>query len=199
MQLSDIRTRVRYYLREATANVWLDAELTALVNLAQRYIASRLRPELIPGLIVLKTENISGSTSSWTLPTDYIEMVSSPYHISAAGAYTHLPLKSHEEFVKTSGFHQTHLMYQKQESMLADGKLYVQQTFSDGVLAYLYLKYPTDLSGDSDVSGVPDGYIDLVVIKASADALVKTRQIQESHTLLKSLEMRIEMANKENK
>ena len=83
--------------------------------------------------------------------------------------------------------------------MLADGKLYVQQTFSDGVLAYLYLKYPTDLSGDSDVSGVPDGYIDLVVIKASADALVKTRQIQESHTLLKSLEMRIEMANKENK
>jgi len=199
MQLSDIRTRVRYYLREATASVWTDAEINALTNLAQRYIASRLRPELIPGLIVLKTESISGATSSWTLPTDFIEMVSSPYHVSAAGAYTHLPLKSHEEFVKTSGFHQTHLMYQKQESMLADGKLYVQQTISDGVLAYYYLKYPADLSGDSDVSNIPDSYIDLVIIKVAADALVKTRQLRESNSLLQSLETRIQMANKENK
>lgn len=199
MQLSELRTRVRYHLREATANTWTDVELNSHINLAQRYIGSRLRPELIPALIVLKTETIVTSILSWSLPTDYVEMVSSPYHVSAAGVYTQFPFKDTQKFAETASFGTNHLMYQKYVSAVTDGLLRISQLRIDGFLLYYYLSYPADLTIDSSVTEIPEGYVDLVILKAAADALIKTRQLDESNLLLKYLEGRIDMANKEKK
>jgi len=195
MQLSELRTRVRYHLREATANTWADAELTSHINLAQKYIGSRLNPELVPALVLLKTETVTTAASSWDLPTDYIRMASDPWFIGTGSVYNKCPFVNPKKFGELSAHDPTNIFYQKYASTVINNDLYLTQTVASGILGYLYMSYPADLSSDSDVSEIPEGYIDLVILKAAADALIKTRQLQESTLIMKEIEGRLQLAN----
>lgn len=195
MQLSDIRTRVRYYLREDTANVWADAELTNLINLAQRYVVARLDHRYIPDNVTAKSE--SAAAGGYTLPSDFVKMAGDvTYQASAESDMIIYPLVPIEEFQKVRAYGTNHLMTNKKIAYLADGKMNTFPTNSSGTVYYHYVQYPYDMATDGADADVNDSIIDLVIIKSAADALIKTRQLQESGLLLAQLDKRIEELNK---
>jgi hypothetical protein len=194
MQLSEIRTRVRYHLREATANVWADAELTAHINLAQRHIASRLNPEYLTQLIQTADNVYSGSNAN--LPTEFLKMAGSPYNATTGDVYDFLSLAEAIPWISQSATpSNVGLFTLKRISWIQNQDLYVNPSLA-GTLTVPYVKYPADLSADGDSSTIEDSVIDLVIMKAAADALLKTRQAQELSILVKQIETKIEQLNR---
>ena len=194
MQLSAIRTRVRYNLRENTANTWSDAELTAHINLAQRHIAGRLKPDLLTQLVQVETTAFTGVNAN--LPSEFLKMAGSPYNATLGDVYDYMSLADAVKWISQSSTPSSvGLFTSKKVSWIQNQDLYVNPTFT-GNLEVPYVKYPADLSADSDESTIEDGVIDLVIKKASADALLKTRQLNESGLLLKQIENEIEHLNR---
>jgi hypothetical protein len=194
MQLSDVRTRVRYHLREATANTWADAELNAHINLAQRHIASRLNPEYLTQLVQIEATAFTGVNAN--LPTEFLKMAGSPYNATTGDVYDFMTLGEAIQWISQSSTpSNVGLFTSKKVSWIQNQDLYVNPTLT-GTLQVPYVKYPADLSADGDSSTIEDGVIDLVIMKAAADALIKTRQLQESSLLIKQIETKIEQLNR---
>jgi len=195
MQLSDLRTRVRYYLREATANTWTDVELNALINLAQRHVAFRLDTHFLTQLVQVSTLSFA-SVNNADLPSTFLKTLADPYNDSTGDVY---PLKPVQDAISTISetYDSNSLFVNKRVSWITNNDLYIRPTPGSTItLSFPYIKYPDDLAADANESEIPDGVVDLVIIKAAADALIKTRQLQDSSLLLKQLEQRIEMLNR---
>jgi hypothetical protein len=172
MQLSDIRTRVRYGLREATASVWSDAEITAEINLAQRYIALHVPVKYLPDLIQIDTDTFVAGTAHYDLDTSFLKMASDV----DVGAST-FTLVTYEEVIKAMGYSANHALYGCKLAYVSNYDLYlypVTAPTAGQTLTWFYVKAPTDLSNDTDASKINDAIINLVVDLATANCLKKT-------------------------
>lgn len=190
MQLSDIRTRVRYHLRESTASIWADAELTAQINLAQRHIASRLDVKYLPQLTQFATLAFAGLSKD--LPTGFLRPAGNPYGADGV-IYPLVSLAEATDYLG-QGADANSLLTSRTFSYIINQDLFISVSYTGNVVIP-YVKAPTDLSADGDVSSIEDGVIDLVILKAAADAMVKTRQMNEISVLYKMLEDRINAMN----
>lgn len=193
MQLSELRTRVRYHLREATANTWADAELTSHINLAQRYIALRLDIKYLPQLIQSANLSFAASVNA-NLPTEYLKVAGEPFDFATGDVYPIIPPVDIGE-TRANYADSDSLFTSRKFSWIQDQDLFVPGSLT-ATIVFTYIKYPADLSADGDESTVEEGLVDLVILKAAADALIKTRQLQDSSLLLKALEQRIEILNR---
>ena len=199
MQLSDIRTRVRYHLRESSASIWADAEINAWINLAQNFVALRIHPQLIPSIVTTATVVYAQNVASASLPADFLKAAGDGYG-TLGNAF---PFKELREVIKQGYSHNldansffTNRRACWVEVVSGTKTLFISPTTHAAENVYLpYVMEPNTLSGDSDVSEIDDGVIDLVIMKAAADALVKTRELKESALLMQELEKRIQSYN----
>lgn len=192
MELSEIRTRVRYLIRETTANVWTDQEITDLINLAQRFVALRLDAKYLPQLI--QSSDLSFTGVNQNLPSSFLKAAGDPINSSTGDIY---PLKTIKEGfeIKAQNLDSDSIFASRIVSWIQDNDLYLSKSVT-GTIVMPYVIIPTDLSDNDDPSEIEDGVIDLVIKKAASDALIKTRQLQDSNLLMKEIESRIENMNR---
>ena len=194
MVLSEIRTRVRYHLREATANIWTDAELTDHINLAQKYVALRLDSKYLPQL--MKLDLIAFSTDATEdLATDFLKAVGNPFHVTKGTLYPLLPfaeaMEAQAHYLQSGSLFTDRLF-----SYMAHQSLWLSRWTEAVNITMPYIAAPAALSGDADVSEIEDGVIDLVIEKATYDSMLKTRNTEEMKLILSALEKRIDDLNK---
>jgi hypothetical protein len=172
--------------------VWTDAEINAHINLAQRYTALRLDKNYLPQLT--QTTNLVFAGVNKDLPSDFLKMAGDPVNATSGAIYPLMTIGEAHEYV-AHNLDSDSLFTGRIVSWLQNQDLYLSSTVTATVILP-YVKYPADLSADGDASTIEEGVIDLVIQKAAADALIKTRQLQESALLLKALEQRIEVLNR---
>lgn len=191
MDRSDIRTRVRYNLRETTASVWTDAELNAHIDQAQRYVASQLSDRYLPKLLKKDTDTVSLPTVIYNLAADFMRMASD---VDVGG--TNFPLVSPQEGKVTLNYGANHIFSAKTVSWVLDDDLYFStlDNFDGETITWYYMKWPDDLSTDGTASEIQDSVIDLVIDYASARALVKTDPAR-SLDIEKRVDQRISLLN----
>lgn len=188
MTRSDIRTNVRYNIRETTANVWTDSELNGHIDLAQRYVASKLSSRYLPELVQFGSDTVALPTTSYALDTDFMKMAGNP--TVNGGEY---PLVDPEEGVRTSNYGTNHIFSNKKVSYVLNDLLYFSYIASgDGAtsIVWPYVKWPDDLSADGTASEIQDSVIDLVIDYATSRALAKT-DVEESLVHKTSVDKRI--------
>lgn len=197
MNLSELRTRVRYLLKEASPNVFTQDEITAWINLAQRYVASRLVPEFLHSLALVTDISFTGINAD--LPDRFMRILGDPYVASDGEYYEHVRASEAPQWIKqstTAG--SVGLFVNKKISYITNDDLYINPTYTGNVRLH-YLVYPVDLATAADESAIDDSFIDLVIKKSASDAFIKLRKIQESTLLLKQVNEEIEMINRRAK
>jgi hypothetical protein len=160
--------------------------------LAQRHVALRLNPTYLPQLTQIATVAYSAARNA-NLPADFLKQASNTTYDDDGIMRPILPLPEAVVYLgqKQQGYT---LFNARQFCYIINQDLYLEASYSKNV--YLpYIAIPANLSADGDVSKIEDGVIDLVVLKAAADALVKTKQLNEIQVLYKMLEDRIDRMN----
>ena len=186
MQLSDIRTEVRYILREPTASVWSDAEINAEINLAQRYVASNVAPKYLPELI--KQDSATGATNTYAydLDTDYLQMAADDVvEISVSGTANRIfKIVTPDQALLDYSFQTNHALDGRLVCYIANNDInFIDVPTVGASLTWLFVKKPDDLSGDTDESEINDGLIHIVIDVAAANCLKKTN-IQKASELM---------------
>ena len=190
MQLSDIRTRVRYHLREATASVWTDAELLGHINQAQKFVANLANPLFLPKLVKIAAETIA--SDKITIPTDFLKMAGDVWVTTTAQIYRFID--SRMAITLRYGTTSGHLLHSKHICYIDENELMFNPTAS-GDATFAYVQYPDDLSGDSDVSDIAESLIEFVVIYAASLAMIKTRNTSLINTLNNMVNGQIQALN----
>ena len=186
MQLSDIRTRVRYILREPTASVWSDAEINAEINLAQRYVASNVVPKYLPELIQPDTDTVVAATYAYDLDTDFLKMAADDVtEISTTGLTNRIfKIVTPDQALLDYSFQSNHALDGRLVCYVANNDLnFIDVPTVGTTLTWLYVKKPDDLSADGSASEINDGLIHLVIDVAAANCLKKTN-IQKASELM---------------
>jgi len=169
---NEIRTKIRYNIRESTADVWADAELNYWINDVQREVAAALNPMYNPELIQLKTQVLTSGTAFYDLPSDFLKIIgngdvnSNPYILVPPDLARPMII---DEYSYDSS---------KKFFYIRDNDVYLYPTpgaSEDGQgFFYSYLKNPTDFSDDTTTDGDLNNIAyQLVVDKVSGVALMK--------------------------
>lgn len=195
MQLSDIRTRVRYHLREANASIWADAEIDSHINLAQKWLALRLDQRYLPQLIQVQTYTYDlGTPDKNDLPSTFVKPAGDPY-AADGDVYPLIPMDEAVKYISHT-YDSYSILSDKRISWIQNDDLYIRPEATSSITVFMpYIDEPTDLSNDVDVSEINDGIIDLVIMKAASDSLLKTQEFDSMRALMSDLEKRIEILN----
>jgi len=177
MLLSDIRTSVRYRLRETSASVWTDAELNNEINIAQRIVAKLIKPEFIPELFKIdETGTTVVSQEQYNLPSDFLKMAGDAY----IGGDRYLFISSIAEIMRIKKIAGNDIDYQKKICYLSQDKIgfFPVPTVANNY-SLPYIKIPAALSSDTDESELNDTVLSYVIDIAAANAMFKV-DVQKS-------------------
>jgi hypothetical protein len=75
MKRNEIRTKVRYNIRESTPEIWADAELNYWIDDVQREVANRLHHIYNPKLVQMHSASAASGTANYDLPTRYLDIL----------------------------------------------------------------------------------------------------------------------------
>jgi len=183
MKRSEIRTKIRYNIRETTAQVWANAELNYWINDVQKEVAIALHPNYNPKLIQIKTQVVSTGIASYDLPSDFLMLIGHADLNSESYVYTPPNLVRPvilDEYGYTAS---TKICYIRNNEINFHP---TPTSVEDGMGAfYTYLTTPADFSDDATTDGeLSDLAYNLVVDKVSGMALMKVDS-EESQLLAK--------------
>ena len=172
MKRSEIRTKIRYNIRESTAQVWADAELNYWINDVQRDVAALLDPSYNPNLIRIQTTTAVSGTVSYDLPTDYLTMIGNAD--CGGNIYVYAP----PNMVRPLILDEYGYITSKRFFYIRQNDIFLNPTPGASEdqqgLFYSYLKTPAALADDSTTDGeLSDLAYNLVVNKASSIAWSK--------------------------
>lgn len=190
MLRSEIRTRVRYFLRETTASVWTDTEINDQIDLAQRYVAYLLDTRHLPQLVQSDSKTSTGAAYE-DLNAAFMKMASDP---SVAGAIHPLVSISDAMVIKNYDAYQPN--YQQKISWIQNNDIYFSPTPTSGnAIVWYYAKYPVNLSGDSTASEIQEPFIELVISRAAGICLMKTDP-ERAVIIIREVDKQIQELNK---
>lgn len=185
MQLSEIRTIVRYRLRETTASVWSDAELTNEINIAQRYVASIVNAKYMPEILTIDSSQTTVSgTSEYTLPSNFLKFAG----YTNIGSSLYKAFDDPVEAYRISFLSANDIDADNKIVWAANNKLNVHPTPSSSgdTIKIVYVKVPDELVNDSDEADLNDTLLDFVIDIAASNALKKTEP-EKAYALLQSV------------
>lgn len=183
MKRNEIRTKIRYNIRETTAQVWAEAELNYWINDVQKEVAAVLDPAYSPKLTQIKTQVVTTGSAFYDLPIDFLKILGNADLDSVVYVYVPPGLVRPQLLDKYSYNSDKKIFY------IRDNDIYLHPvpTASENGegLFYEYLSKPPDLADDTTT----DGYLtevayNLVVDKVSGLALMKIDS-EEAHALSK--------------
>ena len=190
-----ITTMVRYHIREATAGVWTATEITDHINIAQRYVASQLHPSYLPELKQSDTGTAATGTANYDLAVDFIQLGSDVVSLNSL-LYSVVSL---DEALEVQNYDSNHIYYEKKIAWVQDNDLYLfptpTATENTKTITWFYIQHPVDISG-GDECPINDSVVDLVILKAAADALIKIGDFEKIQSLDALLNRRIDELNK---
>jgi len=179
MTRTEIRTKIRYNIREATAAVWADAELNYWINDVQREVSHLLHPTYNPKLIEMSSISVASNDNTVSLPTGFIQMLGNAD--LASNTYVYTPIHLVRPKIIGDFAYDTN----KKICWLQSDLLYLHPTpttSEDGkLIRFPYLKVATDFASNDTTGSLGDVAYALVVDKVSAVAWSKLDS-QEAQT-----------------
>ena len=125
MKRNEIRTKIRYNIRESTAEIWANAELNYWINDVQKEVASVLNPEYNPDLIQIYSVSAASGTDNYTLASvdpPFLRMLGNAD--LASNTYVRTPISVvRPQITDQYAYHTS-----KKISYLRDDKLYLHPT-----------------------------------------------------------------------
>ncbi|MGQ4895055.1 MAG: hypothetical protein ACP6IQ_10585 [Candidatus Njordarchaeia archaeon] len=171
MQLSDIRTAVRYRIREASASVWSDAELNQEINLAQNIVAMYASPDLLKELTNIVNASITIGQELQIDVTNYLRVIGDGYVNNNRYYY----ISDISEVIRIKNLSSADIDYQKKICYVYNKQLgFFPILSSSGTLYIPVINKPSDLSDDADISDLNNAALSYVIDLAAANALFKT-------------------------
>jgi hypothetical protein len=180
---NEIRTKIRYNIRESTAEIWAEAELNYWINDVQKEVAALLNPIYNPDLIQIHSVSFASGSTAFDLPATFLKLLGNAD--LASTTYVEIPIS----VVRPNIIDDYSYNSSKPVCYLKNNKLNLwpvpADTHIDKLVSFPYLAEPTDFSDDTTTDGnLSDVAYNLLVDKVSAMALMKLDS-EEALTLSK--------------
>jgi len=197
---ANMLAQLRYRLREATANVWTDAELYTYLDIAQYEVAVKLDgiSDIWYGDVLaltdpstsedgMATHDISGNSIMKVKSVHFQDTVAGTHYNIPIYPISELLARSQEAYRQSSyvcAIHGEKLYYLPAQSIGGDATIYVY-----------YSRVPTAMAGVNALD-VPAQYQDLVVMFAVGKAIEKLNQVGRKDQIEKQIsEKLVEIKN----
>lgn len=174
--LSTLRTKVRRYIDEASADRWTDAELNAYINEAITFIQGEIDAANPDWFLRIETFTASAGSNQAALPADIWgnrlrSLYAYPNSTAATGMGTRVP-PGQLEWILENIYYSANTP--DNYSMLAGYIRWAPMIAYDSTFRYVYSLKETALSADdSNMGRIADEHADLVAMQAAIIAYEK--------------------------
>ena len=169
MTLSDIRDRVRAFLKEPTATFWSDAELNNWINEAQIEVVNAVNDLALTKFQQESYITADGASEQYELPSDYLRGLS--LEDNSGTSYRFLPINLYLKKEEALSYKENAIF------SIWNNAIYVWKNGAvvpvDTQIHLFFIRRPADLVADTDETELPEQFIPALIYNTVVKALLK--------------------------